>query len=74
MFTKSLEISDTTNLEIFERIFFQSSQKIWQNDCCADLGSALDLLTCWLSISVLTQGFLAIEVTAIFAVYSFKNK
>ena len=63
MLTNSLKISDTTKTEFFELIFFQSDQKIWQKYCRADLSSdsdPLNPLTCWLSISVLTRGFLGI--------------
>ena len=63
MLTNSLKISDTTKREFFELMFFQSDQKIWQKYCRADLSSdsdPLNPLTCWLSISVLTRGFLGI--------------
>ena len=60
MFKHSLKISETTKTEFFELIFFQNEEKIWQNDGRAELSSLLDPLTCWLSINVLTQGFLGI--------------
>ena len=56
----SLKISDTTRKDFLERIPFQSDQKIWQKYFRGDLSSFLPTLTCWLSISVLIQGFLAI--------------
>ena len=68
MLTNSLKISDTTKTEFFELIFFQSGQKIWKKYCRADLGSPSDLLICWLSVSVLTRGFLGIYF------YSFRKK
>ena len=58
--TNSLKSSDTTKEEFFELLFFQSDQKIWQKYCCEALSSVSDPLTCWLSISVLTWGFLGI--------------
>ena len=60
MLTNSLKISDTTKTEFLEQKFFQIDRKIWQNYCREDFNSVLDLLTCWLSISVLTPGFLGI--------------
>ena len=60
MLTNSLKISDTTKTEFSELISFRSDQKIWQKYCGADLSSLSDSLTCWLSISVLTRGFLGI--------------
>ena len=60
MLTNRLQIIDTIKAEFLELIFFESDQKIWQNFCRADLTSVPDLLTCWLSIIVLTQGFLGI--------------
>ena len=60
MLANSLKILDTTNTDFLELIFFQSYQKIWQKYCRADLGSVSDTLTYWLSISVLTRGFLGI--------------
>ena len=39
---------------------FQIDQKIWEKYFRADLSNHLDLLTCWLSISILTRGFLGI--------------
>ena len=38
MLRNSLKISDTTKTELFELIFFQSDQKIWQKYCRADFG------------------------------------
>ena len=60
MLTNSLQISDTTKTKFFEQKLFQSDQKLLQNYCRLDLDSVLDPLTCWLYISVLTQGFLGI--------------
>ena len=73
MWRKSLKILDTTETESFEEKSFQSDRKIIQKYCRADLGSVSEPLTCWLSISVLTQGFLGIKVTTLFAVYNFVN-
>ena len=56
----SLKISNTTKTEFFERKLFQSDQKIWQNYCRVHLSSVSEPLTSWLSISVLTKGFLGI--------------
>ena len=53
---------------------FQSDPKVWANYCREDFRSVSGTLTCWLFISVLTQGFLGILVTAHFAVYDFGNK
>ena len=58
MLTNSLKISQTTKNDIFELIFFQRDQKIWQKYCRADLCSVSDPLTYWLSRSVLLRGFL----------------
>ena len=60
MLTKNLKISDTTKTEFSEVISFQSDQKIWQKYCRADLSSVSDPLTCWISLGLLTQGFLGI--------------
>ena len=60
MLTNSLKISDTSKTEFLELIFFQNAQKIWQNNCCADLCSVLDHLTRSLSITDLTRGFLEV--------------
>ena len=60
MLTKSLKILDTTKTEAFELIFFQSDQKILQKYYRADLRNIWDPETCWLSINVLTGGFLGI--------------
>ena len=54
--------------------FFQSDQKIRLISCRANLISFSDALTSWLSASFLTCCFLGIQVTAHFAVYSFRNK
>ena len=74
MLTNSLKISDTTKTKFFEQKLFQSDQKPLQNYCRLDLDSVMDPLTCWLYISVLTQGFLGIQLTTLFAVYNFGNK
>ena len=60
MLTKSLKISDTTKTESFEVISFQSDEKISRKYPHADLSNLSETLTCWLSISVLTRGFLVI--------------
>ena len=60
MLTNSLKISDATKTEFFELKFFQSDQKISQNNYGGDLSSVSDPLTYWLSISVPTRGFLGI--------------
>ena len=60
MVTKSLKILDTSKAEFFGLIFFQSDQKIWQKFCRAYLSRVPDPLTCCLSISVMTRGFLGI--------------
>ena len=72
--TSSFKISDTTKTEFFELIFLESDQKIWQKYRRANWSSFLVHLTCWMSISVLTWGFLGIWVTWLFAVYNFRNK
>ena len=72
--TTNFKISNTTKMEFFDLIFFQSNQKIWQKYCHADFCSVSDPLTCWLSISVLTQDFFGIWVTRLLAVYNFRNK
>ena len=69
MLKSSFKISHTTKTEFFELIFFPSHQKLWQKYCCEDLSDSSDLLTYWLSISVLTHGFLGIYVTPLFPVY-----
>ena len=53
----------------FKLKFFQSDWKIWKDYCRADLSSISDPLTCWLSISLLTRGFLGILVTTHFTGY-----
>ena len=60
MLTKSLKISDGSKKAFIGVIFFESDQEISQKRCRADLSSVSDPLTCWLSISVLTRGFLGI--------------
>ena len=60
MLTNSLKISDTSKTEFLELIFFKSEPKIWQKYCREDLLSVSDPLSCSLSISVLTLGFLGI--------------
>ena len=60
MLTNNLKISDKTKTQFFDLISFQSDQKIWQKYSSADLNSVYDPLTCWLSLSVLTRGFLGI--------------
>ena len=71
--TKSLKISDTTKTKFFELKSFQSDKKIWQNYCREVFSSLSDFLTSWLSITILTEGFLAIYVTTLLAVYNFGN-
>ena len=58
--SNSLQISDTARQNFLELKFFQIDKKLWQNYCRKDLSSFSDTLTCWLSISVLTQDFLGI--------------
>ena len=60
MLRNSLKIPDHTKTEFVDLVLFQSDQKIWQKYWRADLSSVLKPLTCWLPISVLTRGFLAI--------------
>ena len=71
--TKNLKISDTTKTKFFELKSFQSDKKIWQNYCREVFGSLSDFLTSWLCITILTEGFLAIYVTTLLAVYNFGN-
>ena len=59
-YVNSLNISDTTKMEYFELILFLKAQKIWQKYWRENLRSVSDLLTCWLSISVLTWRFVGI--------------
>ena len=54
MLTNCLKILDTTELDLFELIYFLNDQKIWQENCRADLSSFSDHLTCYVSKSVLT--------------------
>ena len=70
----SLKIQDTTKIKILELQLFQSDQKIWLNYCREYFSSVLDTLTCWLSISALSQGFLGIYVTTLFPGHNFGNK
>ena len=72
--SNSLKTSDTTKIEFFELKFFQIDKKIWQNYCREDFSSVSEHLTCWLSISVLSQGFLGIYITTLFAGHNFGNK
>ena len=44
MLTKSLEISDTTKINLFQLILFQSDHKILQKYCRDDLSSFVDRL------------------------------
>ena len=74
MLTNSLRIIDTTKKQFLELIFLQSDQKIWKKLCCGDLSSVSDSLTCCLSISFVTRGFLGISVIQLFAVYNFRKK
>ena len=46
MLTNCLNISNTTNTECFELIFFHSHQQIRQKYCRADLSRVLEPLTC----------------------------
>ena len=59
-YVNSLNISDTTKMEYFELILFLNAQKIWQKYWRENLRSVSDVLTCWLSISVLTWRFVGI--------------
>ena len=59
-YVNSLNISNTTKMEYFELILFLNAQKIWQKYWRENLRSVSDLLTCWLSISVLTWRFVGI--------------
>ena len=74
MLTNNLKISGTTKSEFFELIFFQTHQKIWQKYCPAELSTVLEPLTCWLPTSVLTQGFLGIQITKLFPAWNFRDK
>ena len=60
MFTNILKIIDTTKKQFLELIFFQNDKEILQKYCPVDLRSVLDPLTCWMSTSVQTGGFLGI--------------
>ena len=60
MLTNSLKILHTTKTEFLEVIYFQTDEKMVQKHYRVDLSSLSDPLTCWLSISVLTRGFLDI--------------
>ena len=63
MLTNILKILDTIKKDILELIFFRIDQKIWKKfwrlDLCS-LWDPLHPLTCWLSLSVLREGFLGI--------------
>ena len=74
MLTNGAKISDATKTDFLGLIFFQRDQNIWQKHCHADLSSVSNTLTCWLTISVPTRGFLGIYVTVPFPVYNFRNK
>ena len=74
MLTNSVKITDTTKTEFLELISFQSDQKIWEKYWREDSCGVSDGLTCWLSISVMTRGFLEIKTTPIFEVYNIRNK
>ena len=60
MLTTSVKISDTTQKDFLELIFFQSDQKIWQKYFRENLKTVSEPLTCLLTISVLRRGFLDI--------------
>ena len=60
MLTNGFKISDTTETEPFELILFQSDEKMCQKNYPADWRNLSDRLTCWLSVSNLTWGFLGI--------------
>ena len=66
-----LKISNTTKRTVFELKLWQSDEEIWEIYCLAEFSSVSDLLTCWLSITLLTQGILVIYVTTFFTVYNF---
>ena len=55
MLTNILKIIDTTKTLFFDLIYFESDQKIWQKICREDLSSVSDLLTSWLSISLVDR-------------------
>ena len=60
MLTKSHKISDNTKTEFSELNNFQGDQKRGPKSGCADLISVSGPLTRWLSLSVLTRGFVGI--------------
>ena len=74
IYQTSLKTSDTAKTEFSELEFFQIDKKIWQNYCREYFSSVSDHLTCWLSISVLSQEFLGIYVTTLFPGLNFGNK
>ena len=74
MLTNSLKISYSIKTELSKMMHFQIDQKIWEKYFPADLSNLLEPLTCSLSISVLTRGFLGVYVTLLFAVYNVRNK
>ena len=73
MLKNILKISDTTMIEVFELKLLQGDQRKLKTYCRGDLGSVWDAFTCWLSICVLTQGFLEIQTTMLFTAYYFEN-
>ena len=74
MLTNSLKISNTTKKNFSSWFSSKVIKKDDKNYCHADWSAASDLLTCSLSISVLTWGFLGVSVTPLFAIYNFRNK
>ena len=72
--SNSLKTPDIAKTEFSELEFFQIDKKIWQNYCREDFSSVSGHLTCWLSISVLLQGFLGIYVTTLFPGHNLGNK
>ena len=73
MLANSLRIIDTTKTESFQLTFLQSDEKTWQNYFRGEFSSVSDLLTCWMSITVLTRCSLGIYVTKLFAAYNLWN-
>ena len=69
----SFKISDTRMTEFFVLIFFERDQETWQKYRRAHLTSVSDPLTCWMSISFLTWGFLCLEESSRFAVFNLKD-
>ena len=74
MLTNSLKVSHTSKRKLFELIFFQRHQKIWQKYCRADLSGLLLPLTYWPSINVLKRDFFGMYVTPLFWLYNFRKK